>query len=245
MFLAILFVISGLWLSSDSLCIHGMKRSWRSTSALKMVAKFDPTTYLKVSCEKPLGLELDEVEVDAPRGVTVTAVDPTGFGKIAGVYAGLFLVSIGGVDVKYKDFDAILDMIGAAESPLALGKFVNLTQNLRHNRSIKWLYIRNLFIALQYVYMMRCVLVNIALTDLYLLPSLIYSEWVDPRNVFKGSAEVEVTTSAGEKMNLKALKGQNLREVLLGTKCEIYQGSEKMTNCGGGVLRDVRGEHHE
>ena len=89
---------------------------------LQMVAKFDPETFVRVSCEKPFGLDLDEVEVDAPRGVTVAAVDPTGNGKISGVRAGLFLVSVAGVDVKYKDFDAILEIIGAAESPVDLGK---------------------------------------------------------------------------------------------------------------------------
>ena len=144
-------------------------------------AKFDPSTFIVTSIPKPMGMDLVEVEQDAPRGVMIGDLNPDGNAKANGkIYKGLFLVAVNGVDVKYKTFDEIIDVIMSAEG-------------------------------------------NIEVTC------------VNPEDVFKGKALLDVTTLSGEKVQIECLKGQNLRKVLLDSKCDIYSGTEKLTNCGGGA----------
>ena len=91
-------------------------RSGRLTVTRVNAAKFDPADFITVSLSKPLGLSLEEVEENKPRGVTVEAVD--GNAKASGkIVPGLFLVSVNGVDTKFQDFDSILSTIkGAPEN---------------------------------------------------------------------------------------------------------------------------------
>jgi len=59
--------------------------------------------------------------------------------------------------------------------------------------------------------------------------------FVDPNNVFKGPAEILVKQAGGPPLTIKALKGQNLRNVLLDAKVAVYGERAKFTNCGGGM----------
>jgi len=59
--------------------------------------------------------------------------------------------------------------------------------------------------------------------------------FVDPNNVFKGPAEILVKQASGPPLTIKALKGQNLRNVLLDAKVAVYGERAKFTNCGGGM----------
>lgn len=58
--------------------------------------------------------------------------------------------------------------------------------------------------------------------------------FVDPRSVQRGPAILTVHTPEGQTVTLKCLKGQNLREQLLGSGIEVYEMKGKLTNCGGG-----------
>jgi hypothetical protein len=57
-----------------------------------MAKKFDPEDFIKVSISKPLGLDLEEVEENAARGVTVSAVNQGNAKANGKVYKGTILV---------------------------------------------------------------------------------------------------------------------------------------------------------
>lgn len=72
-------------------------------------------------------------------------------------------------------------------------------------------------------------------------------EMVYPDDVFKGPAIIDVTTAEGKVVQIKTVKGLVLRDVLLGAGVELYAGSAKLTNCGGGMqcgtcVLDVKGD---
>ena len=154
----------------------GQRRSSKLTAA-----KFDPATFIVTNVPKPMGVDLVEVEPDAPRGVMIGDLNPDGNAKANGkIYKGLFLVAVNGVDVKYKTFDEILDVIVSVDGDVEV----------------------------------TC---------------------VNPDDVFKGKALLDVTTMDGERVQIECLKGQMMRDVLLASNLDIYQGTEKLTNCGGGA----------
>ena len=82
--------------------------------------KFDPAKYVRASLRKPLGLSLEEVQQDAARGVMISDINDGGSAKAAGaVGAALknkFLVSVNDIDVRYKSFDEVIDVIGSADA---------------------------------------------------------------------------------------------------------------------------------
>ena len=76
--------------------------------------KFAPNKFLKVNLKKPLGLSLEEVSENKARGVMITDVTDGGTAKASGQpIKGRFLVSVNQLDVRYKTFDDVLDLIGA------------------------------------------------------------------------------------------------------------------------------------
>lgn len=58
--------------------------------------------------------------------------------------------------------------------------------------------------------------------------------FADPRSVYKGPATVTVTMPSGERKVINTLKGTLLRPLLLDSGVDLYPGSAKLTNCGGG-----------
>ena len=174
----LLVVVSGAY--AFQFAKIGASTRWRSCTKVK-AAKFDPSTFITTSVKKPMGMDLVEVEPDSPRGVMIGDLNPDGNAKASGnLYKGLFMVAVNGVDVKYKTFDEILDVIGSVEGDVEV----------------------------------TC---------------------VNPDDVFKGKAVLDVTTVDGDRVQIECLKGQMMRDVLLSSNCEIYSGTEKLTNCGGGV----------
>lgn len=146
--------------------------------------KFDPNKFISITVPRPLGISLEEVEENAARGVVITEVQKDGNAMTTGkVRKGLFLVEANNIDVKYKTFDAIMDIFSATPE----GENVNLT-------------------------------------------------FIDPRDVFNGPAEIVVKQQDGKApLTIKALKGQNLRKILLEANVPIYGDRAKFTNCGGGM----------
>ena len=102
---------------------------------------------------------------------------------------GLYLLSVNGKDVRYLDFDSVINSIvdAPADTPIELS-------------------------------------------------------FIEPNKVLKGPAVIKVQLSddstaadAPKKMAITALKGQNLRTVLLdnGLAKSLYEGKSVFTNCGG------------
>jgi ferredoxin len=148
------------------------------------VKKFDTTRYQRVSLKKPLGLGLEEVAENKARGVMISEVKDGGSAKAAGLTSlrGKFLCSVNDIDVRYKTFDEILDVIGEAPAEKELALAV-----------------------------------------------------VNPDDVFKGPAELTVTTREGKEVVVKTVKGLMLRDVLLSSGIDVYTNTAKLTNCGGGL----------
>jgi ferredoxin len=145
-----------------------------------MALKYDPSNFIRVKVKKPLGLNLEEVMVNEPKGLYVCDVND-GNAKASGrIYKGLLLIEVNGMDVKYKDFDGVMDIL--VNSP-------NDTLELA---------------------------------------------FIDPRDVSKGPATLKVNLNDGKQIEIKTLKGTLLRPLLLDAKVELYPGTAKLTNCGGG-----------
>ena len=146
-----------------------------------LAQKFDPATFIEVSLLKPLGLSLEEVVENGSSGVVIEEVGD-GNAKLCGkLYKGLFLISANGKDLKYEDFDTVLDTLKSC----AEAEPINL-------------------------------------------------QFVDPRNVYRGPAVLTIETPDGKTIKLNCLKGQPMRDVLMGAKVEVYGDRAKLTNCGGG-----------
>lgn len=176
---AIFAVIIARTLSYQQSPFGRLSHSRRDT--YRQAQKFDPTTFIQVSLLKPLGLSLEEVVENGRSGVVIDEVGD-GNAKLCGkLYKGLFLISANGRDLKYEDFDTVLDTLKSSPE----SEPVNL-------------------------------------------------QFVDLRNVYRGSAVLTVETPDGKIIQLKCLKGQPLREVLMGAKVNVYGDRAKLTNCGGG-----------
>jgi ferredoxin len=59
---------------------------------------------------------------------------------------------------------------------------------------------------------------------------------IDPKTITKGPAVLAVTLPDGNTLQIKCLKGQVLRNVLLDSKIDVYDLKGKLSNCGGGGL---------
>lgn len=91
--------------------LHKRSMSFRKCTELSLL-KFDPANFIRVSLMKPLGVQLEEVKEGGSLGVTIEAVNE-GSAKASGkVKSGLFLISANGKDLKFQDFDTILDTLG-------------------------------------------------------------------------------------------------------------------------------------
>ena len=104
---ALLMVSSALSFKSSQL---GSMTSRKNT--VLFLQKFDEANFIRVSLMKPLGVQLEEVKEGGSLGVTIEAVNE-GSAKASGkVKSGLFLISANGKDLKFQDFDTILDTLG-------------------------------------------------------------------------------------------------------------------------------------
>lgn len=113
LFVATLVVFFGC---VDSLAVLGYSRRLSATktrliNTALQAQKFDPDTFIKISAQKPLGLSLVEVEENKSRGVLVDEVKDGSVKTIGTVSKGLYLIEVNGKDVRYLDFDSIMDTI--------------------------------------------------------------------------------------------------------------------------------------
>jgi hypothetical protein len=100
----------------------------RSVAAPNTITRLNSSTdtsttdsILSVSLEKPLGLVLEEVEEGQPRGVFVLELGEDGSAAASewkDQLVGLRLASVMGQNVQNLDFDAVMDQLIAAPSPL-------------------------------------------------------------------------------------------------------------------------------
>jgi len=73
--------------------------------------KFDPSDIITISVMKPLGLSLEEFEENSNSGVYVAEVKD-GSAKLTGkITRGLYLLTVNDKDVRYSDFDTVIDTI--------------------------------------------------------------------------------------------------------------------------------------
>lgn len=180
--LLLLFSFIALLFTTNSYFLRRCPRSSLHSTTSLPAQKFDPSTFVKVTIKKPLGLELVEAVENKPRGVMVAGVGEGSNAKLSGKQLkGLFLVSANDIDCKTKSFDEVIDVFQSNPKD-----------------------------AIDLVF-------------------------VSPNDVFKGAAMVKVMGPEGQSTLIKALKGQNLRTVLQQSNIEVYGGSQKLTNCGGGA----------
>jgi ferredoxin len=104
---ALLMVSSALSFKTSQ---FGLMSSRKNT--VLFLRKFDEANFIRVSLMKPLGVQLEEVKEGGSLGVTIEAVNE-GSAKASGkIKSGLFLISANGKDLKFQDFDTILDTLG-------------------------------------------------------------------------------------------------------------------------------------
>lgn len=58
--------------------------------------------------------------------------------------------------------------------------------------------------------------------------------FIDLRAIQKGPAVLTLNIAEGKTMQIQTLKGAKLRDVILSANVELYPGSARLTNCGGG-----------
>ena len=76
-----------------------------------LAQKFDPSDIITISAMKPLGLSLVENRENSKEGVCVDAINDGSVKATGSIYRGLYLLTVNGNDVRYEDFDTVLDMI--------------------------------------------------------------------------------------------------------------------------------------
>ena len=76
---------------------------------------------ISVSLEKPLGLVLEENDAGADAGLYISEILPDGSAaSCEDLLSNLQLTAVAGVDCRALGFDAIMDLIGGAASPVDL-----------------------------------------------------------------------------------------------------------------------------
>ena len=85
------------------------------------MAETSSTPKLAVSLTKPLGLRLEENQPGTPSGVFVSDIVEGGsaFGRPA-ISKGMGVVKVAGTDCSEMSFDAVMQLLDAAESPIDL-----------------------------------------------------------------------------------------------------------------------------
>jgi ferredoxin len=178
-----------LFLECYSLSANNFLRSSSLKSKSKICAlKFDPTEFISISVNRPLGIDLEEINDDNFRGVYISDFLKDGnadkaLRKEFLSPKGLFLVEANGIDVRNSDFDSAMSAITSKPD----GDQISL-------------------------------------------------KFIDPQVVLKGPAILDVVYPNGKTVQVKCLKGQSLRTVLLDNKIEVYDLKGKLSNCGGGGI---------
>ena len=90
------------------------------TSPLSETFTDEQESMLTIQLEKPLGLILEEVEKNQPRGVYILELDDDGSAASSQWLKGLKVSTVMGNDVTNLDFDSVMDQLVAAPSPITM-----------------------------------------------------------------------------------------------------------------------------
>ena len=83
----------------------------QSLSTQIYAQKYDPSTFVSVNIKKPLGISLEEVIPNEARGVYISEIGDGNAKLTNKLYKGLILININNIDVKYKTFDEVMDIL--------------------------------------------------------------------------------------------------------------------------------------
>lgn len=150
----------------------------------RLSRKFDESDFINIKVDRPLGLDLEEVDDGVFRGVYIADYTKNGNAEKALkkeflTPTNLFIVKANGVDLRNSNFDTVMDAIMSVDGEVGL-------------------------------------------------------TLIDPNAVIKGTAVLEVTDGEGRTRQIKCLKGQRLRTVLIDNNIEVQD--PKASNCGGGGI---------
>lgn len=90
------------------------------TAPLSETFTDEQQSMLTIQLEKPLGLILEEVEKNQPRGVYILELDDDGSAASSQWLKGLKVSTVMGNDVTNLDFDSVMDQLVAAPSPITM-----------------------------------------------------------------------------------------------------------------------------
>eukprot|EP01036_Dinobryon_divergens_P029316 gene29316-38393_t len=118
-FILLIFAILEIWTHG----FYNQKLGCLNPSTNTLFAqKFDPSDIITIKASKPLGLSLEEFEENSNSGVYISEIKD-GSAKSSGVLKkGLYLLSVNGKDVRYLDFDSVINSIvdAPADIPVEL-----------------------------------------------------------------------------------------------------------------------------
>jgi len=180
-----------------------------TTSTTTLFSTSTDQSLLSVELEKPLGVVLEEVQEGQAKGVYVLELAEGGSAAASewsNQLVGLPLAKVMGTDVTNLDFDAVMDQLIAAPSPLSLDFIVesaassSTTTTTQDETSSP---------------------PAAAEVDEFPIGTTVSIKVLDN----KGDAETVIEGKVGE----------NLRATLLENNIEVYKGmKQKLGNCGGG-----------
>mmetsp|Transcript_20675 Transcript_20675/g.23595 ORF Transcript_20675/g.23595 Transcript_20675/m.23595 type:complete len:219 (-) Transcript_20675:165-821(-) len=85
------------------------------------VGEDDDGSYLDVTVTKPMGMVLEEIMVeDEPKGVYCMECNEESSAYAAGIRRGDVITMLEGMDVTTSTFEAIMEQLGNAESPVSM-----------------------------------------------------------------------------------------------------------------------------
>lgn len=91
-----------------------VKPAYKKHSIATLFAKkFEAADVVTVEVQKPLGLGLVENEENSNSGVCIDELDAGSLLSTGMVRKGMYLLTVNDIDVRYKDFDTILDLLVA------------------------------------------------------------------------------------------------------------------------------------
>lgn len=117
-----LVILVGL-MSADAFFLQYKKPLFASKLS---ATKFNPDDIITIQVKKPLGLGLIENEENKKSGVCVDELDDGSVKSSGKISKGMYLLKVNQNDVRYEDFDTILDiLVGIPESQTISMEFID------------------------------------------------------------------------------------------------------------------------
>ena len=181
-----------------------------------------------MSIPRPFGIDLEEAEEGKASGVFIREIFEEGnAAKIKELRSGLFVMSVDGVDVKNMDFDSIIDTISSTpqDKPVEC-VFIDPNKVVKGPAVID--------VKLPKVHLFPCALIfqiHTIMFASFLSLSLLSSLFVV--RVHLQTFDASTGEPIEKTIQIQALKGQTMRNVLLDAGVDLYDIRGKATNCGG------------